>query len=99
MIVCEKIKKFTNRPRKVTPEQEAELIQLYRHGGLAATAELTAQYGISPKYPANVAAVMGIKRPRWRKGNRYVDNNVDRSVRTVKDPRWARARAIGTVIA
>src|ERR1017187_833803 len=99
------------KPDKITAEQRAELVRLFSIGGLDATAELTARYGISPKYPAKAAAVLGIKRPRWRAGVKpliskrvncrtgHVNGKIDYSANTFNDRRWAKARAVGVVVA
>ena len=86
------------RLRKITLEQEAELVELYMIAGLAGCAQRCKDLGVSPKYAASAAVAKGLRRPRWRKGNRYKDSDVDRSVRTHADPRWAKARAIGVVV-
>ena len=89
-----------NPKMKITPAQRDELVKLYFEQGRHAAAELSVKYGVSPKYASSIAASMGMGRPRWRKGNRYKDNKVDpQSVRTHNDPRWARAKAVGMVVA
>jgi hypothetical protein len=88
-----------NLKRKITVEQEEELVRVFVEHGRKIAGELAEQYGVHRNYPLNAAAKRGIKRPRWRKGNRYVDAKVDHSVNTFKDPRWERAKAIGAVVA
>jgi hypothetical protein len=92
------VKLGKGRRRKVTAAQEEELAKLYRDHGIAACEERCRQLGVSPKYPASAAAAKGLHRPLSRKGNRYKDNRVDRSIRSHNDPRWERAKAIGTVV-
>jgi hypothetical protein len=87
------------RRRKVTLEQENELLELYLRGGLEVAGDRAVQYGVCRRYPANIAATRGLSRPRWRAGNRYKDSKVDHSILTRNDPRWERAKAIGVVVA
>lgn len=86
-----------NTRRKITPEQQAELIALYHEHGQAASAAKAVEYGVSPKYASSIAASLGLGRPLWRKGNRYKDQP-RRAVRSLNDPRWAKAIANGPVV-
>jgi hypothetical protein len=87
------------RRRKITPEQQHELLQVYLHMGHAASAELSVEYGVSPKYASSIAASVGMGRPKWRAGNRYKDSNTQRATRSHSDPRWALAIERGAVSA
>lgn len=91
----------TVRPHhcKVTPEQKQQLLSLYIEGGLPAVAELSKQLGVSPRYICGIASILGIHRPKWRKGFHYKDRRVDVSTRTEGDPRWLRAIERGSVVA
>lgn len=89
-----------NGRQKITAAQRQELLQHYLEHGSVASAAMCIEFGVSPKYASSLAASMGCARPLWRKGNRYKDNHTDkRSPRSLNDPRWARARAVGAVIA
>lgn len=76
--------------RKITIAQQRELLEHYLEHGAAASALKCAEYGVSPKYASGIAAAMGFARPRYR--------NVH-SPRSLKDPRWERAKAVGGVVA
>ena len=76
-----------NGNSKITPDQRDELIRVYFEHGREAAGDLAEQYGVSRKYPSSVAAVLGM-------GRRDIHQP-----RSVNDPRWARARAVGEVVA
>ena len=73
----------------LTKAQLNNLLDVYRHQGGDAARELAPQYGITPTYVRKLASIHGIKAKR--KGSRRP--------RSVNDPRWERARAIGSVVA
>lgn len=82
---------------KITPQQRDELVKLFCLGGLEATAELTAKYGISPKYAVQAACALGIKRPRWRAGVKFKPLRERRFERGKEDPRWQWAISRGAI--
>lgn len=77
--------------RKVTAEQAKELVRVYLDHGSDAAADLSSKYGVSRNYASSLASTMGL--------GRLTKNAVRRSVRSLNDPRWARAKAVGMVIA
>jgi len=74
-------------------------LQVYLHMGHDVSAALCLEYGVNPKYAASEASSMGLSRPIWRAGNRYKNNHVEYSTRSLNDPRWELARARGPVVA
>jgi hypothetical protein len=82
------------RPR-ITDEQRAELVRVFHEQGYKAAGELAVQMGFSRTYPSSQ---MGLRRPRWKTPSKpppVRKRHYDRS----NDPRWAKARAIGVVLA
>ncbi len=72
---------------KIDAAKRQELVELYLKDGMKAVAAKAKQYGVTPKYVANVACNMGMKRQA-----RGI------SVKTAHDPRWERARTVGEVV-
>ena len=80
-----------NRKSKIPDQTKQELLEHYLQHGYAESTVRCAALGLSPKYAANMAAAMGI--------HRHKNNGVKTSTRSADDPRWARAIAVGEVIA
>jgi hypothetical protein len=76
---------------KIPADRREWLVQIYLEGGQKAVEPLCRELGVSPKYAANLAAAMGL--------HRHKDNGTPTSTRSADDPRWARAIAVGRVIA
>lgn len=76
---------------KIPADRRDALVQLYLSGGQKAVEPLCREMGVSPKYAANLAAAMGL--------HRHKNNGAVTSTRSQDDARWARARAVGAVIA
>jgi hypothetical protein len=73
------------RPRyKIDPVKRQELVDLWLAGGAKAVRAKAKEYGVSTRYAQNAAVNMGLKCGRHQ---------------TRLDPRWARARAVGAIIA
>lgn len=73
---------------KVPADQRLALVQLYMESGMKGVEPMCRELGITAKYVANLASVMGLHRRK---------DNPGRSLQTENDPRWARARAVGVV--
>jgi len=70
----------------MTKEKKDDLAQIYVKHGIRAIRPLCLELGISPQSIANYAHSIGLYR-RTRRTSDY------------SDPRWARAKAIGVVVA
>ena len=68
----------------ISKEQREDLVQTYFKYGRAAIMPQCRELGISPQTIANCASYRGLYR---------------RKTRTANSPRWARARAVGPVVA
>jgi hypothetical protein len=80
-----------NRKSKIPDATKQELLEHYLLRGYAESTKRCAGLGLSPKYAANLAAAMGI--------HRHKNNGTRTSTRSADDPRWARAVAVGAVVA
>lgn len=80
--------------RKVTPQQQAELVAHYLAHGREASEIKCVEMGVCPRYAASVAAAWGKYRPRKFRGGGDIAVAVDH-----KDPRWAWAIERGPVLA
>jgi hypothetical protein len=80
-----------NRNSKIPDQTKQELLEHYLQRGYRESTERCAALGLSPKYAANMAAAMGI--------HRHKNNGTRTSTRSADDPRWARAVAVGVVVA
>jgi hypothetical protein len=69
---------------KIDPEKRKELVDIYVAGGMKAVRAKAAEYGVSENYVKCATINMGRKRGQDQ---------------TRLDPRWARARAIGAIVA
>jgi hypothetical protein len=69
---------------KISPVKRQELVDLWVAGGAKAVRAKAAEYGVSARYAQNAAVNMGLKRG---------------PPRTRLDSRWAKARAIGAIVA
>lgn len=76
---------------KIPEDQRSALVQLYLAGGQKAVEDICRSLGVSSKYAANLAASMGL--------HRHKNNGTKTSTRSASDPRWARAVAVGEVVA
>jgi hypothetical protein len=83
-----------NPRQKISNAKRHELLQVYLNLGQGPARELASEYGVAPDYGAKRANELGIQPVRkYRRGGKpsvSVDHN---------DPRWARALAIGVVVA
>ena len=90
---------ISDNRRKISIEMERELALHYIDAGPVENGKRCKALGLSPQYGMHAAAAIGLRRPRYRKGTRYKDQ--DKPVCTYvkpNDPRWERARKIGTVV-
>jgi hypothetical protein len=69
---------------KIDPVKRKELVDIYIAGGTKAVRAKVAEYGVSEDYVKRAAVNMGLSRGQ---------------VQIRLDPRWARASAIGAIIA
>lgn len=69
--------------RKVPKEVERELVEIYLKHGFDVSATACIAHGVSPKYAANVAAALGMRRPQ----------------RSMNDHRWQWAIERGAIVA
>jgi hypothetical protein len=83
-----------NPRQKISSGQRYELLQVYLNLGYGPARELSAEYGVARDYAAKHAHELGIQPRRKFRGGGTVTASVDH-----KDPRWARALAIGVVVA
>ena len=89
-----------NGQRKVSIEMERELALHYIDAGQVENGKRCEALGLNPQYGMHAAAAIGLRRPRYRKGTRYKDQDkLVRSYVKPNDPRWERARKIGAVVA
>jgi hypothetical protein len=91
---------MSNCRRKISIEMERELALHYIDAGPVESGKRCEAVGLNPQYGMHAAAAIGLRRPRYRKGTRYKDQ--DKPVCTYvkpNDPRWERARKIGMVVA
>lgn len=75
---------------KVPPDKRNALVELYMKGGMKAVEPLCKEFGITAKYVANLASMMGKHRRKdapWR------------ATQTENDKRWEWAIQRGKVIA
>lgn len=80
---------------KITPNQRAQLMQIYLHMGKEESKIACAEYGLDPKYMAKHLSLIGKLPPRKFKGYAVQrKTNIDHS-----DPRWAWAVSRGPVVA
>jgi hypothetical protein len=93
------------RGRKVTVEQELELVRLYVDEGQAVAAARARELGVGDLYPMRAAAERGITRPRYLR-TKYLPEypNAKKSAKTLStntfnDPRWERAKKVGAILA
>lgn len=80
--------------RKISADRRHEVIQVFLHLGMSASAELCVEYGVSPKYAMREAKENGLSPRKVARGG----GDIARSVRH-NDPRWKVAIERGNVIA
>jgi hypothetical protein len=83
-----------NPRQKISNDKRHELLQVYLHMGHGPARELASQYGVAADYAMKLANELGIQRPRKFRGGGKPSASVDHN-----DSRWARAIAVGMVIA
>lgn len=71
--------------QKIPADKRHELLQVYLNLGHVAARPLCIEYGVSQDYAAKHAFELGIQADRARQNH--------------SDPRWARAIAIGAIVA
>lgn len=80
-----------NTKSKIPEPTKQELLEHYMQRGYRESTVRCSALGLSPKYAANLAAAMGL--------HRHKNNGTRTSTRSASDPRWARAVAVGEVVA
>jgi hypothetical protein len=83
-----------NPRQKISTDKRDELVQVYLHLGHGPARELAREYGVAPDYGAKRANEIGLQPRRNFRGGGKPSKAVDHS-----DPRWARAVAVGVVVA
>jgi hypothetical protein len=83
-----------NPRQKISNDKRHELLQVYLNLGHAASRPLCIEYGVARDYGAKRANELGIQPIRKFRGGGKPSISVDHS-----DPRWARAIAVGMVVA
>lgn len=83
-----------NPRQKISSEKRHELLQVYLNLGQGPARELAKEYGVAPDYGAKRASELGVQPARKFRGGGKPSVAVDHS-----DQRWARALAIGVVVA
>lgn len=88
--------------RKVTPAQRDELMRIYFAEGPAAAVALCLKFGVARTYAAKQASEMGLvtrKKARLLPPEEKAEIRGRRYQKRASDPRWARAIAVGGVLA
>lgn len=80
--------------QKITPDRRHELLQVYLNLGYGPASELSVEYGVARDYSPKHANEIGLQLRRKFKGGGKPAVSVNHA-----DPRWARAIAIGQVVA
>lgn len=92
---------MSNFARKITIEQERQLLEHYLVHGLKATAPLCIEFGVNPTYASCIASASGRRRPRYRAGTKYKSRKPAGKFdpKDWNDHRWAWAIERGPVLA